>query len=230
MRTGILAAFGVVLASTSAFSADLAQPSYDWSGGYIGLNGGYAFGDADFVEVSGSYNGTGTTSSNSADGFTGGIQAGWNQQFNSIVLGLELEGGWLGANGSDVGFGSSDTFSSVDAGLYGTAALRAGFAVDRALFFVKGGGALADINAEVNDSDPGGNMIHASDSGAELGWTLGGGVEFAISDTVTAKLEYAHYRFNDISVSGDGIIVPGTVKWSSDVDIDTVKVGLNWRF
>ena len=109
MKTLLLATTALML-TAPAFAADLAPramepvaPAYiapqafNWTGFYAGVNAGYGF-SADF----------GASGIDSADGFTGGAQAGYNMQFNPLVVGIEGE-----IDYADI----SDRFGSVKADL-----------------------------------------------------------------------------------------------------------------
>lgn len=107
-----------------------------------------------------------------------------------------------------------------------------GWAVDRLLIYGKGGFAFADLDISVVDSCTTGGCgpatINASDDGVEFGWTAGVGAEWAFADRWSAKLEYLFMSFDDIDASGTSFIFPFT--WDHDVDLHTIKVGVNFHF
>ena len=164
---------------------------YNWTGAYVGINGGGAWGDFGAFDTSG--------------GFVGGT-LGYNWQQGQTVFGLETDLAWSGIDGS-VGA------VSVGSDWFGTVRGRLGVAVDRSLWFVSGGLAYGDVHA----SAPG---VSISDTNA--GWTLGGGVEFALQGPWTAKVEYLHINLGDVT--------PVALGTSQSFDADLVRAGLNYRF
>jgi outer membrane immunogenic protein len=149
-----------------------AAPAYSWTGPYIGGIVGYGWGDA---------NGPGF--SWNADGFGGGVFAGYNFQPDpSFVVGIEGDIQASAMNGSSGLLGGPSIKNTWN----GTLRARAGFAVDRFLVYGTGGVAFGGLTAS--------NAI-SSDSATKVGWTLGGGVEAAITNNVTARLEY---RYTDL--------------------------------
>jgi outer membrane immunogenic protein len=175
--------------------APMAPPVYNWTGAYIGINGGGGWGDFASIDMSG--------------GFVGGT-LGYNWQQGQTVFGLETDLAWSGIEGDTSVIGIPVTAGS---DWFGTVRGRLGFAQDRALWFVSGGLAYGDVHVSV----PG-----ASISDTNAGWTLGGGVEFALQGPWTAKVEYLHVNLGDVTLAG--------VSTGSDFDADLVRAGLNYRF
>ena len=159
----LLSAAVAVMASGSAFAADLpsrteappvpyiaAPPVFTWTGFYIGVNAGAAFGsnnNSSFAPY-GFSGGPGTaylSSGNNNTAFTGGGQVGYNWQTGSLVFGLEADFDYLGNNHNSVGVptgASAPYFVAVNGNndnFLGTVRGRFGYAVDRALFYVTGG-------------------------------------------------------------------------------------------
>ena len=101
MRTSIFGwAFLATLMTSAAFAADPmavapVASTFNWSGGYLGVQGGYGWGDSDHL-----LGGTNETAHNNADGGVFGGYAGYNYQFsNNMVLGVEGDIAWSGQNG-----------------------------------------------------------------------------------------------------------------------------------
>jgi outer membrane immunogenic protein len=243
LRKSVFAFLSIVLSSGSVAAADIdyapVEEAFSWSGFYIGAHIGGAWGDVDVLELddeAGEYNAAGNSWGYDADGVFGGAQIGVNWQPSSLLLGIEADIGLLGIDGDapDPASPGLDTISSVDGGFYATVTGRVGLAMDRLLIYGKGGVAFADLGAEINDSCSlapcGPATISANDDGIETGWTAGGGVEWAFTERMSAKLEYLFMSFDDVKVSG---IAPGFVdidSWEHDVDLHTVKFGINWHF
>ncbi|MDX6807014.1 outer membrane protein [Terrihabitans rhizophilus] len=149
--------------------------------------------------------GTGEASEADIDGFVGGVQGGFNWQMGQFLAGVE-------ADVSYSGVGASGLVDSYDVDWLGTARGRVGFAFDR--FVAYGTGGLAWANAEYEGPV-------SSDSNTHLGWTLGAGVEMALTERVSAKAEYLYMDFGSESYSGVGDIEP---------DLHNVRLGVNYRF
>jgi outer membrane immunogenic protein len=184
-------------------------PAYNWSGFYLGLNGGGGWGH--------SYWDTSATGVHTSGGVAGGT-AGYNWQFGNAVVGLEGDIDWANLKGSNTstlcpaGCSTSDTWLSTVRG-------RAGYAFGGILPYLTGGLAVGDIRA----STPG----FAGATNTNAGWTVGGGIEFALSSNWTAKAEYLHVdlgRFN-CGVNCDGLPTDNV-----SMHDDLVRAGVNYRF
>jgi outer membrane immunogenic protein len=211
--------FAAVLATTALVSvaqaADLivetevveaVAPAYDWSGPYVGIFGGYGWGSFEFDNFD--------TFGGEPEGWLLGVEAGANFQMDTFVLGIEGDIAW-----SDASDGITDFISfggDVDVNWLGTLTARAGVAADRALFYVEGGIAAAEVQL-VGDSVVG---LYDETSTA-FGWVVGGGVEFALTDNITTKLEY-----NYVSMAGSSDFFGDDYT----VTAHTVKAGLNLAF
>ena len=127
----------------------------------------------------------GTVRGRRGGGFVGGAQAGYNYQFGMFVAGVETDLQYAAVGNKGASYGT--TYYSGDSdGFFGTIRARAGVAFDRALVYGTGGFAYGDIGGN-SGYDP----VLGYHSGDEInwGWTLGGGVEYAITNNFTAKVE-----------------------------------------
>jgi outer membrane immunogenic protein len=147
-------------------------PAFSWTGIYLGMQGGYAWGEVNFEDGSG-----GPVAGPQQQGWFGGGYAGLNLHLNPLVVGVEAD-----ANGSDT---EVDSFMSVRG--------RVGLAADRLLFFATGGWAWADVSATVIDPDLSRSAVDATLEG----WTLGGGLDYAFTDKFIGRIEYRHYALQD---------------------------------
>jgi outer membrane immunogenic protein len=210
-------------------------PVYNWSGIYIGINGGYAFGSTDWSSPGAGIVGTGTFNTNG--GLVGGT-AGFNFQSGQIVYGIEGDWDWADISGS-----SSNTTSTIDpAGICGTAGAlacryqtssnwlstirgRVGYAFDRVMIYATGGGAAGDVKATFSNPNTG---FTGSTNSTEWGWTAGGGIEAALTENITAKVEYLFVDLQNGNCSpticGGGTAVPVSF------DASIVRAGLNFKF
>ena len=156
-------------------------PAYNWTGFYLGVNGGGGWGRSWW-----SANGTHVDLSG---GLVGGT-AGYNWQIGKVVLGVEGDIDWARLEGTNAsapcptGCNTSDTWLSTVRG-------RVGYAFDRFMPYLTGGLAVGDIRAATAGLS-GGESTNA-------GWTVGAGLEVALPGNWTAKAEYLHVdlgRFN----------------------------------
>lgn len=215
-----LSLVAIAAAATQAMAADLPRqlpvkapayvaPYYNWTGFYLGINGGWGFGNSN-------WNGAGTGSFNTNGGLIGGT-AGYNWQLGQAVLGLEGDGDWSGINGTTTNSlcpGGCKTSNNWLA----TARGRLGYAADRWMPYVTGGAAFGDIKASI----PGFTGVDTT----KAGWTVGAGVEVAIAGPWTAKLEYLFVDLGNANCAVCGPSSPDNVSLKENI----VRGGINYRF
>ena len=250
MRLIILTSAASLLAMTSAFAADAYAPSslkdtsaspvvYNWTGFYLGANVGGGWSQLDssttFDSVNAGFDpGDSVTlrHTNAASGIVGGGQAGFNWQTGSFLLGVESDFGFIGVSqtrdivsGSigGTGFGLGTT---QDGGFLADVTGRAGYVSGPALFYVKGGWAYLDGKAAIHIS-PAIDGVGASKTGFG-GWTLGGGIEYALSPAWSIKGEYQYFDFGSFDLTPDPKNNPKIVI-NNDLSVNVVRVGLNYH-
>ena len=191
MKKSLLAAAASLTLISGAQAADIIEPTaYDWTGPYVGLQGGYGWGEND-VSVDGSEGEPTITiqrvefhplkdGSIDMDGFVGGLHAGYNWQSDSLVLGVEGDIEFADIDGdTDIIHVDNDNEDEGDASQeidwLGSLRLRAGFAFDRALLYATGGLAVGGVKVEASLAE----ASDASNKDTEWGWTVGGGLEYA---------------------------------------------------
>lgn len=216
-------------------------PSFSWSGAYIGVFAGAAL-PSERVRVRDrdGYNAVGAFGYKIDDSFTGGLTLGYNHQLDNspIVFGLEGELGYLDLNGKrrdPAGPGGDSTSRVKSDKFYATLSGRVGFAFDRFLVFGKAGVAYVDKKASFRDNCSigacGPLTINASKSGDDFTWTVGGGVEYAVTDNISVKGEYTYIATGEtLNVRGvDSAAV--SRRFSTRIpDTHIVKAGVNYRF
>jgi outer membrane immunogenic protein len=217
MKRLAYAALALLALSGAAWSADLPPgpyykapaylpPVYNWTGFYIGANGGGGFG----------YSKWDTTSSFNPTGGVVGGTLGYNYQIGAAVLGIEGDIDWAGLSGSTTGgcpagCKTSDSWLSTIRG-------RLGYAADRFMPYITAGGAFGNIQA----STPG--LGGASTTNA--GWTVGAGLEFAVAPRWTLKAEYLYVDLGKFNC-GVGCGAPvDNVSFSTNL----IRGGFNYRF
>jgi outer membrane immunogenic protein len=178
IRSGLLLA-AMLVAPFAANAADLPRPSYKapayvapsvqtWTGFYVGLNAGYAFGDADWAAF---------TADPSPTGFLAGGTIGYNLQTGSWVWGVEADIAWANVKDS---IGPRETEMS----WFGTARGRIGYGGWSSMMpYITGGVAAANISNTIAG-------IETSDT--RFGWTAGLGLEYMMWSAWSVKLEYLY--------------------------------------
>ncbi|MFN4142313.1 outer membrane protein [Aestuariivirga sp.] len=222
--------------SQAADFVDVA-PVSDWSGFYVGVHGGFGGGTFEYpITLSGfSEEDIDADADLTASGFFGGVQAGWNWQMDSLVLGVEADisasdiEGNLGIDvdtpGGDL---SADAGSTVD--WFGTARLRAGFlATPDLLLYATGGLAWGSVTAQY-DIDLGGDDLSGDETTDHLGWTIGGGVEYNITESLSLKTEYLYVDLGDEELYDDEVFERINLEVDQDISFHTIRAGLNFRF
>jgi outer membrane immunogenic protein len=207
MKKLLLAACAAVAAAPHALAGDLplerrssyvppevANRLFNWTGFYAGIHGGYGWGNAAGL---------------SPNGVLGGVQAGYNWQVSpSGVLGLETD---ISATSID------DKAGGVKFGVdyLGTMRARAGYSLDRVMFYVTGGAAYGRGALEIGG---------LSNTQFHWGWTLGGGVEAMVTPNVSARLEYLYVDL--AKETYQSVLGPTSVGYNTNI----VRGGLNYRF
>jgi len=212
-----LLALAVAMPATAAdlprgsmqYKAPAYAAGYNWTGFYLGLNGGGGWGNSDW---------NGLAISNSPSGGMFGLTAGYNWQGmgSPWVFGLEGDVGWTNFSDSvacPVGVGCETKNNWL-----GTIRGRFGYAFDRFLPYVTGGVAFGDI--DVNRT----GFTGVSDT--NVGWTVGVGLEAAIAGNWTAKVEYLRADLGDTTCSAAAC---GTAT-NVDFGVNILRAGVNYRF
>jgi outer membrane immunogenic protein len=203
----------------------IVQAAYDWSGFYIGINGGGGTSRFDW-----NADGFGDEGRHSASGGTVGGQVGYRWQMSSWVFGLEAQGNWADFKGSNLSqiaaFAPDNNQTKIDA--FGLFTGQIGYAWDRALFYVKGGAAVTDNRYRIF-LGPGGPL---NDTANETRWgaTVGVGVEYAFAPGWSVGFEYDHLFMgnNDVNLNFVGGGFDGSDHIKEDVDLFTAR--LNYKF
>ncbi|MES0189845.1 porin family protein [Mesorhizobium sp. C416B] len=230
MRTLKFALLASLAFASPALSADLSpQPTepvvYTWTGVYVGAAGGYAWGNS-------TYDGAGSpagppfisTSVDPKGGF-GGAYVGYNYQFNgNYVIGVEADANFADVKGDNTfPAGPPVVFASGELKWFGSARLRAGYAFDRFLPFVTGGLAIGHYSGANNF--PGGSIENSDNM---VGWTVGAGLDYAVTDNLIARFEY---RYSDYGRKSQPAPFDfPTQQARLDLTTNDVRVGLAYKF
>ena len=229
MRKTIATALLIVGTTGAAMAADLPArtapvyapplpPVFTWSGGYFGINAGYAFDYRSRFAITGNTTGEAagvrpSPARTNSDGFTGGGQIGYNYQFGAgsgIVVGIEADAAYTDLGQTRYSFGSTGLLGQFhsDMDFLGTVRGRVGYAFDRFMIYGTGGFAYGDVTTRSRYflADGVTPAYAGSYSDIDTGYTYGGGIEYAVptgsflnnlnffhSSAVTVKAEYLHY-------------------------------------
>ena len=238
--------------------APYVAPVFTWTGFYLGVNAGAGWHGND--NCPGLYNypsgvigtrlNTFIPACNSDDTtFTAGFQGGFNWQMGAVVFGLEGDSNWLG-NDTKRGFsnyaytlgGSPYTYSldgNQQSHMLGSIRGRLGWSFDRALIYVTGGGAFRNSGSEdtiyvYNSSNVLQATYNANGNRSNVGWALGGGLEWAFTNNVSFKVEYLHSQFNrdnELYQTATSNFVNYAFRNDTSRDsIDVLRFGVNYRF
>jgi outer membrane immunogenic protein len=185
---------------------------FDWSGFYVGVNGGWGWSRS-------SYDFAGTSSGTfHGDGGLVGGTIGYNYQAGQTVWGIEGDLDWANINGSaacPVGVATCETKNKWLSTIRG----RLGYAADRFMPYLTGGVAFGNVQANV----PG----VGSASSTRTGWTVGAGVEYALSPNWSLKTEYLYV---DLGKFDCGVACGGPTPTNVDYKAHIVRTGVNYRF
>jgi outer membrane immunogenic protein len=180
--------------------------------------------------------------------FTGGIQAGHNWQAGSFVYGVEGDFGAFRLRGArstsgiypadtSRGVAAGDAFvvsNSFDTNWLFTARGRVGWAASNWLLFATGGLAMSRVTVTNSYSDIN-TSATASESKVKVGWTLGGGMEVALTRNWSLKGEYLYVDLGSVSTLSN-IVNPGNVGYANALRVATeltahmARLGANFRF
>lgn len=275
-------AFVLALGAAGAQAADVesaSEESFDWSGFYVGVHGGYGQGKSEYsYEGHTEYwddnltdptapgdpgYGTGDTlqlypelsnvlsGGNKQDlsGAFGGAQIGYNLQYSSFVIGAvaDISAADFDGDTANIAIGDGGDFSvSSKVDWFGTIRGRAGLAWDEVLFYGTGGLAYGRVKTSY-DYSVDGDDYSGSTSATKWGWTVGGGIEFALTRNITLGTEYLYVDLgkSDViddsrqvdyvdHVNGGGVWTGYTAGYldslSAKTQFHTVKASLNYKF
>jgi opacity protein-like surface antigen len=205
----------------------VAPAGYTWTGFYAGAHGGYGWSHQDWTRVN--IASTSFEGAFNADGWLAGAQLGYNHQINQFVIGIELDGSFTDIVGRRASLlslpGQQPIGIKVEVEGLATVAGRLGLAWNNILFYGKGGAAFARNHPQYTDNDNGNAHVW------KVGWMAGGGAEYGITPTISAKLEYNYMDFGTQHYTLTCQIVScGTNRVDLEQNFHVVKAGLNWRF
>ncbi len=197
-------------------------PITTWTGSYIGIAGGGAWGDA---VVSNNFTRTDQTPRFDLSGGIIGVTSGFNVQSGSVVLGIESDTSATSKKGAAPEFPPNAAFNTeVKERSLSTLRGRIGYAQDNWLLYATAGGALANVQNSIV-GPPG--II--SERHWHWGWTAGAGVEVKLSQDWSAKVEYLYVGLQDKSYFNPAPSLAFPNNQRLHVDDHIVRVGVNYK-
>jgi outer membrane immunogenic protein len=259
MKKFLLGGVAALAFASQAFAADLPSrsmvtaappifvpPAFTWTGFYAGVNAGYNFGDNDATTIgTPGFVGLGgfvpSTLRTSRDGFIGGGQVGYNQQYGMFVLGIEADlqfvDGKRTTSFTSGALGGLTTSAGTQSSYLGTVRGRIGLtASDRLLVYATGGLAYGNPENTAAVAAPAvGAFWGGSSDSVRTGYAVGGGVEYAFTNNLTAKLEYLYYDLGRRTVTASALTGPAAatgIAYQARFDNtgQIVRAGLNYKF
>lgn len=225
--TGILA---VLAGATAAAAADMPvkarpvpAPVHQWTGFYLGGHLGYGWGTADLFDPAAN-----SSVRTSVDGILGGAQIGYNYQTGAWVFGVEADLSLTDIAGNTRVVAANGDVSTSNPRLRWTSLVtgRIGYVWGPALLYVKGGAAFAKFHYYADDIT---NGTTAATNINRTGWTVGGGLEYALNSAWSVRGEYDYLDFNRKNFGlVDSTGTPATLALTQP--LHEVRFGLNYRF
>jgi outer membrane immunogenic protein len=232
----------ICAASRTAAAADmplkappLAPVPYSWTGFYIGGLLGGGFGD-NHSSYSGFDPGdTPPSVSPNGGGVVAGGELGYNRQFGTWLAGLEADIAYTHIDGTASSVSVNGVTQPTEQDLNWLATVRGRVGVlpnERLLLFVTGGAAFGGIglSSSFGTCGPGNSCGSGSTSATNTGWTLGGGIEYAVSDWVSLKAEYLYVDLGSLSLTYPITLAVSQSTTTAQFRDSIVRAGLNIRF
>jgi outer membrane immunogenic protein len=206
----------------------LAVAYFNWTGCYVGANVGGVWSNTDWTDqIPGDPALGADFGSHAAGGGVGGVQASCNYQVGGWVFGLLADYDWTNARGSNANRFAPALSDQTQIKSLASVTGRVGYAWDRFLGYVRGGG--ASVQRAYSFLLGGAGITTISERRG--GWTVGIGVEYAFLDWLTGFVEYDYYKFGSggdtLACAGCGLFA-ATVPFNVTTNINVVKIGLNF--
>ncbi len=204
-------------------------PIYDWTGFYIGANGGWAQ-SRNCVDF---FSATGIDSRDGCRERSGGVvggQLGYRWQTNQLVFGLEAQGDWADLSNTRVSLLNPSFSTRTKTDGIGLFTGQIGYAWNASLFYVKGGAAVTSTRFSILDTLSGTELAAAS--ATRWGAAVGVGWEYSFAPNWSAGIEYDHL-FMGNSNNSFSVVNPINAAFLNDrvsQDVDMITARINYRF
>ena len=219
------------LAARPYQAAPIAVPMmYDWSGFYIGANGGYGWSRqcVDITAVNAVAIGFAEGCRDAGGGIFGG-QVGYRWQSSAFVFGLEAQGDWANLRNDRISlFNPANTWKS-NINALGLFTGQVGYAWNAALLYVKGGAAVVNQRFDIFNTATGIGLLQASRT--RWGGTIGVGLEYGFAPNWTAGIEYDYlFRESDSRTFVTPNLLVGAVALNTRTDISMITGRISYKF
>lgn len=235
-----------------SLKAPSVPPIFTWTGAYGGVNLGYGISDsklklgasttpffADALNVAGFGNGD-------KGGFTGGAQVGYNYQVGTVVYGIEADVNYSHLRDKHAAFAAWQVGPNTAAerlsaqhrvNWYGTLRPRIGFTTsDDLMIYATGGLAFGGVKGKSSYligvlEDPTNDVVFSGrKSQTRLGWTVGAGAEYAVTDKLSLKGEYLYVNLGTDKYTARSATRTDTYRVKDETNFHVVRAGLNYKF
>lgn len=215
---------GGVLAVLTLSVAPAGAQDVDWTGFYLGINGGQSSGHIDILTESAVGYLDGLQIKLDPSGAVIGVTVGANAQMQNIVFGVEGDLDWAGMTGNadPINFGGKDAILTGSIDRLGTIRGRVGVATGSLLLYATAGLAGGHVSGAVTNF-PKDNTNSRTD-GVQYGYVVGGGVEAALTDNLSVKAEYLYIDLGRAPYA----LPPLTANTNPTTSI--ARIGLNYGF
>jgi outer membrane immunogenic protein len=252
VMAGVTAAIGVILGSGMAGAADLAPQgyytkapavfaaAYDWSGFYIGANGGWGQERTCETLTNGALGvavAPARAGCNSGSGAVLGGQYGYRWQTGAFVFGAEAQGDWSNLKGSNVSQVNALVTNQTKIEGLGLFTGQVGYAWNNALFYAKGGAAV--VADKYNGLGTATGTVFDRTSETRLGGVAGAGIEYGFARNWSVALEYDHLfmgndnkTFISTGMGAANLVPAGGIERGMNIgqNADMVTARINYRF
>lgn len=216
MRKALAIAFMIAASAGDVRGSDLLKGGiYDWNGAYVGAHAGSASGETKNSWRNMNFPEWRRDGDISYDSAAGGVYAGYLWQRGPLAYGIEGDLTWASLSGNDSKF--AGLVNELEMAHFGTVRARLGYAYGSALLFATAGLAVGEI--EKKDL-----TLKLANSNALVGWTVGGGIEYAVFGDWRARAEYQFIDFGSVVSS------LGYDHRADNVEIHTVRGGISYGF
>jgi len=248
MRKFLLGAFASAAIAAPGLAADLPATTYtkspmvaevwDWTGFYIGLQGGFGWGTSQetfFNQPNTAGLFAGTQNYDFSGGIAGGV-VGFNWQSGAWVFGVEADYNWSNLNGNsrEINAGLGDTYFTNVKSL-GDVKGRVGWTTNawdttgnRMLVYVDGGVAFGQVEHHYDAGLNGGAANTFIATASRTGWTAGVGLEYMFTRNFTGRLEFDWVDLGRSTIQYDPTVITNRSEWRDSFGV--VKVGVNYKF
>ncbi|HVY20677.1 MAG TPA: POTRA domain-containing protein [Bauldia sp.] len=192
-------------AAAQSIGTNVKATDFSWRGPYLGVQAGYDWSHAVATSAGMAF------PADTAGGLLG-LYGGYNFQSGHLVYGID---GTINLDSTRGSFAGVPTANSSGSTWKGSLRGRLGVGSGNILAYATAGLTAANWQIVVNP-------VFAED--AQLGWTVGGGVELALAPHLTSRIDYTFERYSTFNEVVMGMVVP------TQVAAQTVTAGIALKY